>query len=105
MTPGSVRASSSNTLIPEGSEVDELSVLGAPRKLWASRDDVVYALRATPQGLLAATGNQGKVYRIGEDGSYTDMAHAEAGQVTAFADGAGWNLSGYQQYRQTLSAR
>ena len=89
LTPGSVQASSSNTLIPEGSEIDELSPQGAPRKLWASREDVVYALRITPQGLLAATGNRGRVYRIREDGSYTDLAHAAAGQATAFAKSPG----------------
>jgi WD40 repeat protein len=86
VTPGSVQASSSNSLIPDGSEVDELSPQGAPRKLWSSRDDVVYALRATPQGLLAATGNRGRIYRIHEDGSYVDLAHATTGQATAFAD-------------------
>jgi hypothetical protein len=86
VTPGSVQASSSNGLIPDGSEVDELSPEGAPRKLWVTRDDVVYALRATPQGLLAATGNRGRIYRIAEDGSYLDLARAETGQATAFAD-------------------
>ena len=86
VTPGSVQASSSNGLIPDGSEVDELSPQGAPRKLWATRDDVVYALRATPQGLLAATGNRGRIYRINEDGSYLDLARAATGQATAFAD-------------------
>jgi hypothetical protein len=47
---------------------------------------VVYALRATPQGLLASTGNRGRIYRIAEDGSYLDLARAETGQATAFAD-------------------
>src|ERR1700689_2596337 len=86
VTPGSVQASSSNGLIPDGSEVDELSPQGAPRKLWVSRDDVVYGLRSTPQGLLAATGNRGRIYRIHEDGSYVDLARAATGQATAFAD-------------------
>jgi hypothetical protein len=86
VTPGSVQASSSNGLIPDGSEVDELSPQGAPRKLWSTRDDVVYALSATPQGLLAATGNRGRIYRINEDSSYVDLARAETGQATAFAD-------------------
>jgi hypothetical protein len=85
VTPGSVQASSSNGLIPDGSEIDELSPQGAPRKLWASRDDVVYALRSTPQGLLAATGNRGRIYRIQEDGTYLDLARAATGQATAFA--------------------
>jgi hypothetical protein len=86
VTPGSVQASSSNGLIPDGSEVDELSAQGAPRKLWATREDVVYALRSTPQGLLVATGNRGRIYRIHEDGSYLDLARAATGQATAFAD-------------------
>ena len=85
VTPGSVQASSGNGLVPDGTEVDELSSQGAPRKLWASRDDVVYALRSTPQGLLAATGNRGRIYRIREDGSYVDLARAATGQATAFA--------------------
>ena len=86
VTPGSVQASSSNGLIPDGSEVDELSPQGAPRKLWAARDDVIYALRTTPQGLLAATGNRGRIYRVQEDGTWVDLARAATGQATAFAD-------------------
>ncbi len=86
VTPGSVQASSSNGLIPDGSEVDELSPQGAPRKLWATRDDVIYALHFTPQGLLAATGNRGKIYRIHEDGTYLDLARAATGQATSFAE-------------------
>jgi hypothetical protein len=86
VTPGSVQASSSNGLIPDGSEVDELSPQGAPRKLWATREDVAYALRSTPEGLLVATGNRGRIYRIRENGSYLDLARAATGQATAFAN-------------------
>ncbi len=89
ISPGSVQASRNNGVIPEGSEVDELNSQGAPRKLWASGQDVVYALEETPQGLLAATGNRGKIYRIGEDGSYADLARATSGQVMAFAKAPG----------------
>jgi hypothetical protein len=84
--PGSVGAFSANSLIPDGSEIDEIAPNGAPRKLWAVREDIVYALRWTKDGLLAATGNRGRVYRIAEDGSYADVAHLEASQVTGFAD-------------------
>jgi hypothetical protein len=84
--PGSIGASSSNTLIPDGSEIDEITAGGAPRKLWSGRDDIVYALHWTPQDLLAATGNRGRIYRIAEDGSYADVAHLEASQATGFAD-------------------
>jgi hypothetical protein len=89
VAPGSVEASNNNSIVPEGSEVDELNAQGAPRKLWASSEDVVYGLHSTPRGLLVATGNRSKIYRVQEDGSYADLAHAAAGQATAFADAAG----------------
>ncbi len=86
--PGSVQAFNGNTLIPDGTEIYEIAPNGAPRKLWAGHDDIVYALRWTPAGLLAATGNRGRVYRIQESGEYADVAHLEASQVTGFADSA-----------------
>ena len=84
--PGSVQAFNGNTVIPDGSEIYEIAANGAPRKLWAGHDDIVYALRWTPDGLMAATGNRGRVYRIEEDGTYSDIAHLEASQATGFAD-------------------
>jgi WD40 repeat protein len=84
--PGSVGAFSANTLIPDGSEIDEIAPSGAPRRLWTDREDIVYALSRTKDGLLAATGNRGRIYRIHEDGSYADVAHLDASQVTEFAD-------------------
>ena len=36
--------------------------------------------------MLAATGNRGRVYRIHDDGTWADVAHLEAAQVTGFAD-------------------
>jgi WD40 repeat protein len=84
--PGSVQAFNGNTVIPDGSEIYEIAANGAPRKLWSGHDDIVYALRWQPDGLLAATGNRGRIYRIQEDGSYSDIAHLEASQATGFAD-------------------
>jgi sugar lactone lactonase YvrE len=86
--PGSVQAFSGNILIPDGTEIYEIAPNGAPRKLWAGREDIVYALKPTADGLLAATGNRGRVYRIQENGQYSDVAHLEASQVTGFADSA-----------------
>ena len=86
--PGSVQAFNGNTLIPDGSEIYEIAPNGAPRKLWAGRDDIVYALRWTPEGVLAATGNRGRIYRIQESGDYADIAHLDASQATGFADSA-----------------
>lgn len=89
VTPGSVQAFTGNTLIPEGSEIFEIPKgTEPPRKIWAGKDDIVYALAWTPEGVLAATGNRGRVYRIHEDGTYADVAHLEASQVTGFADSA-----------------
>jgi sugar lactone lactonase YvrE len=85
VTPGSVQASNNNALVPDGSEVYELDPSGAARKLWAPHDDVVYGLHWTPDGLLAATGNRGRIYRVQENGEFADIAHIEASQATGFA--------------------
>lgn len=84
--PGSVQAFNGNTVIPDGSEIYEIPSQGAPRKIWAGHDDIVYALAWTNQGLLAATGNRGRIYRIGVNGQYADIAHLEASQAVGFAD-------------------
>ncbi len=85
VTPGSVQASSTNTLIPEGSEVDELSPQGAPRKLWSSAT-MLFMRCVRPRRTSGRHRQPGRIYRIHEDGSYVDLAHAAAGQATAFAD-------------------
>ena len=85
VTPGSVQASNNNTLVPDGSEVYELDPSGAARKLWAPHDDVVYDLHWTPEGLLAATGNRGRIYRVQENGEFADLGRVEASQATGFA--------------------
>jgi WD40 repeat protein len=68
-----------------GSEVYRISVDGSPKTIWASHDDLVYALAFDQSGrLLAGTGNRGKIYVISGK-LYTDLAKASANQVTAFA--------------------
>jgi hypothetical protein len=87
VAPGSVQAFSGNTLIPEGSEVYAIPRGdGPPRKIWSGHDDIVYALAWTPGGVLAATGNRGRIYRIHDDGTFADIAHLDASQVTGFVD-------------------
>ena len=89
VAPGSVQAFSGNTLIPEGSEVYAIPRgSGPPQKIWAGHDDIVYALQWTSEGLLAASGNRGRIYRIHDDGTYADVAHLDASQATGFADSA-----------------
>ena len=88
--PGSLQAANTSTSLPEGSEIYALTPASgdsaqAPRKLWAGKDEIVYALAARPDGLLALTGNRGHVFKIADDGSYADVAHLEAQQGLSLA--------------------
>jgi hypothetical protein len=78
--PGSLQAANNSASVPEGSEIDALTEGQAPRKLWADKDEVVYALAAQKDGLLALTGNRGHIFKIADDGSYEDVAHLDAQQ-------------------------
>jgi hypothetical protein len=85
MQPGSLQAANTSASVPEGSEIYALAEGQAPRRLWADKDDIVYALAARTDGLLALTGNRGRIFRIAEDGSYADVAHLEAQQGLCLA--------------------
>jgi hypothetical protein len=78
--PGSLQAANASTSIPEGTEIYALSDGQAPRKLWSGKEEIVYAMASRPDGLLALTGNRGRVLRIQEDGSFADVAHLQAQQ-------------------------
>lgn len=82
--PNSVQqAANASTSVPEGTEIyalDERDGGEAPRKVWAAKDEIVYALAARPDGLLALTGNRGRIFRIQDDGSYADIGHLDAQQ-------------------------
>ncbi|HTK95297.1 MAG TPA: hypothetical protein VL382_06630 [Terriglobales bacterium] len=68
-----------------GSEIYQIAPDGSPRKLWASRDDLVYALAFDSRGhLLAGTGNRGHIYQIENNGDFSDLLTASATQVTGF---------------------
>ncbi len=68
-----------------GSDIYRIAPDGAPKTIWSSKDELVYALAFDQAGhLLAGTGNKGRIYAI-RDGEYTDLAKASANQVTAFA--------------------
>jgi len=83
--PGSLQAVNASTTLPDGTEIYALKENQAPRKLWSSKDDVVYALAPRPDGLLALTGNQGRILEIQNDGSYADVAHLQAQQGLSMA--------------------
>jgi hypothetical protein len=83
--PGSMQAANTSASVPEGSEIYALVEGQAPRKLWAGKDDIVYALAAQADGLVALTGNRGRVFRIADDGSYADIAHLASQQGLSLA--------------------
>lgn len=78
--PGSLQAANASTSTPEGTEIYALAPGQAPRKIWSSKDDIVYALDARSDGVLAISGNRGHIFRIQENGDYADIAHVEAQQ-------------------------
>jgi len=83
--PGSMLTANASASLPEGSEIYALKEAQAPRKLWSGKDEIVYALEARADGLLALTGNRGRIFKIADDGSYADIAHLEAQQGLSLA--------------------
>lgn len=70
----------------KGSEVYRIAHDGAPRRIWASDQDIVYALAFDGQGhLLAGTGNQGRILAISGPDDFTALLKASASQVTSFS--------------------
>jgi hypothetical protein len=90
--PGSLQAANASASVPEGTDIYALSDGQAARKLWSSKDDIVYALAAGPDGLLALSGNRGHIFRIQPNGDYADVAHLEAQQGLSLARGSGSEL-------------
>jgi hypothetical protein len=83
--PGSLQTANTSASVPEGTEIYALAEGQTPRKLWSDKDEIVYALAARADGLLALSGNRGRVFRIEDDGSYADVAHLQAQQGLSLA--------------------
>ncbi|HEU5452331.1 MAG TPA: hypothetical protein VFU76_10115 [Terriglobales bacterium] len=76
-----------------GSEVYQIAPDGSPKRIWNSRDDVVYCLGFDAAGqLVAGTGNKARIFSIRDNGDYTDLVKASATQVTALAKAPGGGL-------------
>jgi len=76
-----------------GSEIYQIAPDGSPKRIWSSREDVVYALDFDQQGrLLAGTGNKGKIYVIQNSGDFTDLVKASATQVAALCKASNGGL-------------
>ncbi len=78
--PQSMQAANASASVPEGTDIYALTEGEAPRVFWSGKDDIVYALDARSDGLLALSGNRGRIFRIEDDGSYADIAHLQAQQ-------------------------
>ncbi|HZP05975.1 MAG TPA: hypothetical protein VFB43_13825 [Terracidiphilus sp.] len=84
--PNSVQqAANASASVPEGTEIYALDEGQAPRRLWAAKDEIVYALAARPDGLVALTGNRGRIFRIQDNGDYADVGHLDAQQGLSMA--------------------
>jgi hypothetical protein len=90
--PGSLQAANASTSAPEGTDIYALKEGQAPRKLWSGKDEVVYALDARGNELMALTGNRGRVFRIQENGDYADVGHLDAQQGLAMTAGPGGSI-------------
>ena len=76
-----------------GSDVYSIAPDGTPKKIWSSREDIVYALAFDSAGrLVAGTGNKGRIYAIEKNGDYIDLLRATANQVSAFSKAPGGGL-------------
>jgi sugar lactone lactonase YvrE len=85
-----IQVNNSSAAVAGGSEIYRIAPDGSPLRLWNSREDLVYSLAFSKNGrLLAGTGNQGQIFEVSARGIYTELAKAEANQVTAFAATAG----------------
>lgn len=85
MQPESLQAANASASVPEGSQIFALTEGQAPRQVWADKNAIVYALSARPDGLLAISGNRGRIYQIQPDGSYADIGHLDAQQGLSMA--------------------
>jgi hypothetical protein len=83
--PGSLQAANASASAPEGTEIYALTEGQAPRNIWTGKDEVVYALAARANEVMALTGNRGRIFRIEENGDYADIGHLDAQQGLAMA--------------------
>ena len=92
--PGSLQVANASASAPEGTDIYALTEGQAPRKIWSGKDEVVYALAAQSDGLLALSGNRGRIFHIKDNGDYADVGHLEAQQGLSMAEHGGSFLIG-----------
>ncbi len=65
---------------------------GETDTLWASSEEMPYALLRRPDGLLLGTGGKGKLYRIEDDRTWTMLTALPVEQITTLGEGAKGNV-------------
>ncbi len=83
--PGSLQVANASSSAPDGTDIYAIEEGQAPRKVWSGKDEVVYALAARTDGVLAITGNRGRIFRIQSNGNFADVGHIEAQQALCMA--------------------
>jgi WD40 repeat protein len=83
--PAAAQSVNQSAALPQGTQIYALAPGKAPHLLWANQHDIVYALAMRPNGLLALSGNRGRIYLIHADGSYADIGHLDAQQGLCLA--------------------
>ncbi|HSD28588.1 MAG TPA: hypothetical protein VLL75_14900 [Vicinamibacteria bacterium] len=81
---GATGAEAPTTGPPKGALL-RLRPTGETDTLWTSTDDVPHSAVCSGSGVLVGTGNEGKVYRITDDGRWSLVATLPAEQVTGLA--------------------
>jgi len=72
------------------SSIYRITAAGVPEEIWASRDEVVYALGLNSDGrLLAGTGNNGALLVIDGRGVYAQLVKSGSSQITGISRAAG----------------
>ena len=83
--PGSLQTANASSSAPEGTDIYAISAGQAPRKVWSGKDEVVYGMAARADGVLAITGNRGRIFRIQGNGNFADVGHLEGQQGLCMA--------------------
>jgi hypothetical protein len=69
-----------------GSEIYRIAPDGSSRRVWQSREELVYSLAFDQRGrLIAGTGNRGRLFAIGGQDDFVDLGRATANQITGIA--------------------
>ena len=66
-----------------GSEVYRIAPNGSPQKIWYSKSEIIYTIAlSNDRRLLLGTGNDGKIFAVDSDGTFSYLTRSPSSQVT-----------------------